>query len=119
MTDYTIERWLRGKVDYDVPSDAIQAILYDNRLSLGSPMHEVSEMQRDLCLADLLMWLSLSSTTTSGEYISDGGWQHQKANKNVIDRAGLVKRAQALYVKWHSNKADMASMSNINIKSIY
>ena len=54
-----------------------------------------------------------------GEYISDGGWQHQKANKVVVDRASLVARARELYKKWNSEKAESVIGGKITIKSIY
>jgi hypothetical protein len=119
MTAYSIENWLRGMVDFDVPDATIMAILFNNEVASGSPVANTSEKERDLCLADLLMWLSSSSTSSSGEYISDGGWSHQKSNKQVVDRAGLIKRAQELYAKWDSDKAKTAVGSRITIKSIY
>ena len=119
MATYTIETWLRGMVDFDVPDATILAILFNNEVTPGNPVERTSEMQRDLCLADLLMWLSSSSTASSGEYISDGGWSHQKSNKQVVNRAGLIKRAQELYAKWNSDKAVTAIGNRITVKSIY
>lgn len=119
MAVYTIETWLKGKVDFDVPSSAIMAILFDNGVVQGTPMQSTSEKQRDLCLADLLMWLSSSSTSSTGEYISDNGWSHQKSAKQVVDRAGLIKRAQDLYAKWNSDKAKTAVGTKITFKPIY
>lgn len=119
MVVYTIEKWLRGKVDFDIPSEAITAILFENEVANGAHMQDVSEKQRDLCLADLLMWLSSSSIASSGEMISDNGWSHQKSAKQVVDRNGLIKRAQALYEKWDSDKAKTAVGTKIIVKSIY
>lgn len=119
MAAYTIETWLRGMVDFDVPDATILAILFNNEVEVGTPAAITSEKQRDLCLADLLMWLSSSSTASTGEYISDGGWSHQKSNKQVTDRATLIKRAHELYVKWDSDKASSATVSRITVKSIY
>lgn len=119
MAVYTIETWLKGKADFDVPSSAIMAILFDNGVAQGTLMQNTSEMQRDLCLADLLMWLSSSSTASSGEYISDNGWSHQKSNKQVVDRDGYRKRARALYKKWNSDKADTAVGTKVTLKPIY
>lgn len=119
MAAYTIETWLRGMVDFDVPDATIMAILFNNNVASGTPASSTSEKERDLCLADLLMWLSSSSTASSGETISDGGWSHQKSNKQVTDRAGLIKRAQELYVKWDSDKAATAIGNKITFKSIY
>lgn len=119
MAVYTIETWLKGMVDFDVPSATIMAILFNNEVAQGNPMSDTSEKQRDLCLADLLMWLSSSSTSSSGEYISDNGWSHQKSNKQVVDRAGLIRRAQELYAKWNSDKAKTAVGTKITFKPIY
>lgn len=119
MAAYNIETWLRGKVDYDIPDVTIMAILFDNEVAQGTDVSCTTEKQRDLCLADLLMWLSSSSATTSGERISDGGWSHQKASKQVVDRAALIKRAQELYSKWDSDKAKTAVGHKITINPIY
>ena len=119
MAVYTIETWLKGMVDFDVPSATIMAILFNNEVVQGTPMQNTSEKQRDLCLADLLMWLSSSSVASSGEYISDNGWFHQKSNKQVVDRSGLIKRAQELYAKWDSDKAKTAVGTKITVKTIY
>lgn len=119
MAVFTIESWLRGKVDFDIPELTIKAILFDNKVAPGSPAEEATEMEKDLCLADLLMWLSSSSLVSSGEKISDGGWSHQKSAKQVVDRGGFVKRAKALYAKWNSDKAKTAVGTTIIMKSIY
>lgn len=119
MAVYTIETWLSGMVDFDVPQATIMAILYNNGVEQGVAMNKTTEKQRDLCLADLLMWLSSSSTSSSGEYISDSGWSHQKSAKQVVDRAGLVRRAQELYAKWDSDKAKTAVGTRIIVKPIY
>lgn len=119
MAAYTIETWLRGMVDFDVPEATIMAILFNNEVALNTPVANTSEKERDLCLADLLMWLSSSSTSSSGEIVSDNGWSHQKSAKQVVNRTGLAKRAQELYVKWESEKAATAVGTRITIKSIY
>lgn len=106
-------------VDFDVPEATIMAILFNNGVAVNTPVANTSEKDRDLSLADLLMWLSSSSTSSSGEYISDNGWSHQKSAKQVVDRAGLVKRAQELYAKWDSDKAATAVGTRITMKSIY
>ena len=119
MAAYTIEQWLVGMVDFNVPEATIKAILFNNGVTEGTSASDADERERDLCLADLLMWLSSSSTASSGEYISDGGWSHQKSNKQVVDRAGLVNRAKELYAKWNSDKAKTAVGSKITFKPIY
>ena len=117
-TIYTIEQWLTGMVDYNVPESTLKAILFNNGIALGTEAAQVCEKGRDLSLADLYMWLVASSSSSSGEYVSDGGWQLKKANKVVVDRAELRERARQLYLKWGSEKAATAE-NFITMKNLY
>lgn len=119
MGAYTIETWLVGMVDYSVPESTFTAILFNNEIAVGTPASAVSLMKRELCLADLYMWLAQSSTATTGEYESDGGWQHQKSAKNVFDRKALQAKAMDIYKKWGSPKADEALVGTIVVKDLY
>lgn len=115
---YTFEEWLVGMVDFNVPEATIKAILYNNGVTAGSAVSGATEKQKDLCLADLYMWLAASSSATSGEYVSDGGWQHQKSNKVVVDRSGLRERAKQLYAKWDDERANTVG-NKITVKDLY
>lgn len=115
----TMEQWLLGMVDYDVPEVTLEVILMNNSIESGRPAMAVGPREKDLCLADLYMWLANSSVSTSGELESDGGWQHQKANKNVADRSGLIAKAMALYRKWGSDKAEETVVNTIKVGDLY
>ena len=95
-----IEQYLRGKVDFDIPDVTMAATLYDYKVEVGTDLSLVGMRERDLALADLLMWCARSSTVSSGESESDGGWSRKKATKNVTDRYALIQQAKALYDKW-------------------
>ncbi len=97
---YPLEEWLRGMVDYDVPDETLAALLFNRGIRKLSPASEISARDRELCYADLLMWLSGSSIKTGGEMESDNGWQHQKSSKNVSNRKELERRAMAIYGKY-------------------
>lgn len=116
---YTIEAWLRGKIDYDFPDTAIEAVCFDRMLDKGTAASDVSVRNRELCYADLLMYAASSSTTTQGEYESDGGWQHQKSNKNVVDRASMREAAVRIYAKWDDAKAETANSSRVTMQDLY
>lgn len=118
-TVYTIETWLRGKIDYDFPDSAIEAVCFDRMLDKSTAASDVSVRDRELCYADLLMYAASSSTTTQGEYESDGGWQHQKSNKNVVDRSAKREAAAKIYLKWADAKADTANATRITMSSLY
>ncbi len=119
MAAYTIETWLRGKVDFDFTSEAIAAILYDRGIAGGTALSEVSEKDRDLCYADLLMYAASSSVRSSGEYISDNGYQMQKASRNVYDRKTMRDNALRIYKKWDDSKAETVSGAGFKMKNLY
>jgi hypothetical protein len=101
---FTIEEWVRGMVDYDLPDNTVKAKLYNRGIAEGTYMSDLEDTEgvkkRDLLLADIYYWVAGTSSVTSGEYESDGGWQHQKANKNVVDRKSLVLMADKIYAKY-------------------
>ena len=96
----TLDQYLKGKVDYDIPEAALLSIMADRGINPGTPLTNVTEKDKDLSLADLYMWLASSSVSSTGEYESDGGWQHQRSTKNVFDRGYFKALANALYAKW-------------------
>lgn len=78
---------------------------------------EVSEKQRDLCLADIYYNASISSVKTGTQGESDGGWTHYVAIKNSVNRAGLLDMAKALYDKWDEPYVD--TKPKVRMKSLY
>jgi hypothetical protein len=113
----TIEQYLNGKADFNLQEETIQAILFDRGIAEGEDMTNVTAMQRDLATADLYMFLASSSTSASGDYESDGGWQRQRSSKNVYDRNGLRALAKYLYAKWGVVVPDTVGI--IKMKPIY
>lgn len=118
-TVYTIKDWLKGKIDFDFTDSAIDAALFDREIDGGTPASEVSIKDRELCYADLLVYAASSSTSTQGEYESDGGWQHQKSNKNVYDRTAMRETAARIYAKWNDAKAESSSYSRTTMRDLY
>lgn len=115
---YTVEMWLKGMVDLDVPESAIKAILFNNGVEVGAAVAQLGEREKDLCLADLYMWVSTSSSTSSGETITDNGWSTKKAIKNVTQRGGFRAMAKALYAKWNVDKANFV-VGTVKMKDLY
>ena len=113
----TIEQYLRGKVDINLNENTLAAILFDRGIAEGANLSSVTERQKDLALADLYMFAAGSSTSASGEYDSDGGWQRQRSAKNVYNRPGLIALAKALYAKWGEAVDD--SIGKVKMKPLY
>lgn len=116
---YTIDKYLRGKVDYPIPDDVLKAIRFDRKVSGESDVIHLEPRIIDLCLADLLMWLSTSAAITSGAYDSDGGWQHQDANKTIPDstKKSLRQWAMGIYEKYNDPAA--RRKGKIVIRNLY
>ncbi|MGM9736957.1 MAG: hypothetical protein ACI3ZT_00925 [Candidatus Cryptobacteroides sp.] len=119
MAAYTVETWLRGMVDFDFTPEALAAILFNRGIEAGTAASDLSEKQRDLCYADILMYAAGSSVKSSGEYISDNGYQLQKSAKNVFDRKSLRDQAMRLYAKWNDPRAEEAAKSKFKLRDLY
>lgn len=119
MAAYTIENWLRGKVDFDFPQEAITAILFDRNVLAGTEAKDVSERDRELCYADLLMYAAGSSVSHSGEYVSDNGFQLQKSARNIYDRKALRDNALRIYKKYDDAKGEEAKAGTIKMYDLY
>ena len=119
MAAYTIETWLRGMVDLDFSPEALSAILFNRGIEAGTSALELTEKQRDLCHADVLMYAAGSSVKASGEYVSDNGYQLQKSAKNVFDRKALRDLAMRLYAKWGDPKAEDVASGRFRMRGLY
>ncbi len=119
MAAYTVESWLRGMVDFDFSSETISAILFNRGIAAGTEAAALSDKERDICYADLLMYAAASSTKSSGEYISDNGYIIQRSAKNAFDRKAMRDLAYRLYTKWGDARAEEAVSSKFKMKDLY
>ncbi len=117
---YSITDWLSGMVDFNVPDKTLKAILFNRGIESTDFAVSVSERSRQLCYADLLIWLTTTSQTSSGSLDSDGGWQHQESAKNITDKAGLRAKALAIYKKYGDSTAEnVVVTSTVKIINLY
>lgn len=101
----TIEKWIKGKIRFELTSDEVEASLASRSIPKGTLLADVDERDRDLLRADLLVLLS---TVPSG-----GGRRVQKGNRSVnestytfgvYDRRYFEREANRLYAKWGEQK---------------
>ena len=119
MAAYTVETWLRGMVDFDFSPEALAAILFNRGIAAGTAADSLTEKQRDLCYADILMYAAGSSVKASGEYVADNGYILQKSAKNVFDRKAMRDQAMRLYVKWNDPRKDEAGNGKFKMRGLY
>lgn len=115
----TIEQYLQGSVDFNLTDTNVATIVFRRRIPEGANIEDVSEKDRDLALADLYMFIAYSSTSSSGDYESDGGWQRQRSSKNAYNRSGLQAMAKALYEKWGEIPITAEISGKVKLKSLY
>ena len=95
----SVEDYLRGKVDFDIPDGALNSIFIDRGIKCGEDVAHVEKKILDLCYADILMWATTTSSTVQGARESDNGWAHQDESKtlSVNDKKRLEERALSIY----------------------
>ena len=119
-TNMTMVRWLRAKVSnyIDVTDDFIYVTLVGRCIGDdAATVNDVTERQRDLCLADMYYGAAISSVKSGTQGESDGGWTHYVAIKNIANRDALMRMAKALYDKW--GEAYVDSTPKIRLKPLY
>ena len=117
---YKIEDWLSGMVDFPVSDKTLSAILFNRGVANGALASDISLRDRELCYADLLIWMTTSSQTSSATIDSDGGWTHQESAKNVTDKNSLRAKALSIYKKYgDALAAEDVKVSKIRIRNLY
>ena len=102
----TIGQFLQGHFEYQFTELNIETVLARRNIYVDNDHTDVSEKDRDLCLADLYMILA--------NVLNGQGRRIQKGNRSVTersftfgitDRENFRKEALRLYSKWGENQS--------------
>lgn len=98
----SIEDYLKGMVGFDVPASTINSIRINREITKGSDVVELSDKDKDLAYADLLMWASTNPSSYTGSKQSDGGWTQTEASKtlNASDKKSFRSMAMDIYKRY-------------------
>ena len=98
----SIEDYLKGMVGFDVPASTINSIRINRKITKGSDVAELSDKDKDLAYADLLMWASTNPSSYTGSKQSDGGWTQTEASKtlNASDKKSFRSMAMDIYKRY-------------------
>lgn len=101
-----IEDYLRGLVGFDVTEPALNSIRIFRNVTKGCDVAELSDREKELLYADLLMWGASSPTSYTGSRESDGGWMRTEAGKtiSVTDKKRFENTAKSIYKKYQDKK---------------
>lgn len=98
----SIEDYLKGMVGFDVPASTINSIRINREIAKGADVAELSDKDKDLAYADLLMWASTNPSSYTGSKQSDGGWTQTEASKtlNASDKKSFRSMAMDIYKRY-------------------
>ena len=119
----TIESYLRGKVGYEIPDNAIASILTDRGIPESSDVTSLSDdasentKLRELCTADLYLYCASTPSTISSHREQDGGWTLESGGTqhSAYDARQLRAMAQSIYDKYGETTSTTNYIKIVNL----
>lgn len=113
----SIVSYLKGKVGFEISDSALNAILADRGTDSTTDISDITEKQRELLYADVLMWGATLPTTYSGAKESDGGWSHTEGSSTIqaADKKRFESIANDIYSKYNDPKRAKSKIKIINL----
>lgn len=117
----SIESYLKGKIGFVITDSAISAILTDRGIEANADINDLTEKQRELLYADVLIWGATLPTTYSGAKDSDGGWTHTGETSTIQqgDKTRFENIANAIYAKYNDKRKAKSEIKLINLNGFY
>ena len=96
---YSISDYLLGCVNIDIPSEVLVRICLDRDISYNAEATEVEKSVRDLCKADLLVWMVMGVSKRGTVSDTDNGWTHSDGGFTLTDadKVLFLKMANEIY----------------------
>lgn len=98
----TIEDYLRGKCATAIPDNTLASIMAEVGVSKGAAFNELTEKERDLCLAGVYVYLSTNPMQSQKVSDTDADWSHSEGGQ-VYSANQLItfqRMANAIYKKY-------------------
>lgn len=100
--DLTIEEYLRGKVGFEIPDNALQSIFVDRGLEKGVIVEGVDKRALELATADLYMYCASTPSVKGSTEDAHGSWRHKDGGweSSAYDKRYLRQMANDIYAKY-------------------
>ena len=100
--ELTIERYLRGKVGFEVPDNALESIFADRNILMGDVVENLDRRTLDLATADLYMYCASTPSVKGSTEDSHGGWKHKEGGweSSAYDKRNLRQMANEIYSQY-------------------
>lgn len=101
-TKRTIVDYLLGCVNMDIPEEAIVRICIDREVDINEDIELLEKKEKDLCKADLYVWMCLGVSKRGTVSDSDNGWSHSDGGYTLSadDKKLLLKAANSIYEEY-------------------
>ncbi|MDH6354735.1 hypothetical protein M2132_001064 [Dysgonomonas sp. PH5-45] len=109
----TVIDYIEGLVAFEVPQKASDAILFARGIDGEMIASDLTQKQRDLIYADLLMYGITKPSSSGGEKKAHGGFSHTTKSETFTYRDDWFKAAMAIYKKYGDPKYDPGSLVKI------
>lgn len=100
-----IEEYLRGKVGFDIPDNALMAIFADRGISKGDLVVGMERRTLDLATADLYMYCASTPSVKGTTEDAHGSWRHKDGGweSSAYDKRNLRQMANDIYARYGEN----------------
>lgn len=105
--ELVIEDYLRGKVGFEIPDNALNAIFADRGISNGDVVSGLDKRTLDLATADLYMYCASTPSVKGSTEDAHGGWRHKDGGweSSAYDKRNLRQMANDIYA-YYGEKAN-------------
>lgn len=102
----TIEEYLRGKIGFDIPDNALHTIFVDRGLYQGDIVTSLEKRTLELATADLYMYCASTPSVKGSTEDAHGGWKHKDGGweTSAYDKRNLRQMANEIYARYGENK---------------
>lgn len=103
--DLTIENYLRGKVGFEIPDNALITIFADREIEPGFPAIDLDKRTLDLATADLYMYCASTPSVKGSTEDAHGSWKHKEGGweSSAYDKRNLRQMANDIYARYGEN----------------
>jgi hypothetical protein len=113
--ELTIEQYLRGKVGFEVPDNALLTICIDRKIEKGTDVNSLDKRTLDLATADLYMYCASTPSVKGTTEDAHGGWRHREGGweSSAYDKRNLRQMANDIYAMYGENSNSKAGTFKI------
>lgn len=98
----TVEDYVFGCVNFEIPSECAATILNDRGLEVDAPLSSLDTKTKELLKADLYVWICMGPGKVTASTDSDNGWSHSGGGFTLSsdDKDRMLGYAYDIYDKY-------------------